>query len=573
MTQPAHPAPIEIPERIGRYRIVRPLSKGGMALVYEARRESLAGVSPRVAVKVIIPDYASSDQFQELFINEARLGAQLHHQNLVQIQDFDRDGDKFFLVMEYVEGLTFRRIISQCARSDLLIPLDVICEMGRQACDGLNYAHAANDEQGRHLGLVHRDMKPSNIVLNPQGVVKILDFGISKGRLIREKKGAVKGTWGYMAPEQAAGHEVGPAADVFGLATVLYELAARRSLFEARAPEEIKRLLDDDHAVRMASQLDPAYGQLVPVLMRALQRDASARYATAGDFGRALSELMQSPITARDELKRFFEYVEAIDRGKIPPGRAPGTGSGIGDSPQGSAAVSQASLVASHQSGPPAEGGYGSILWALAIAAGAGLMMVVMILAGGLGVAWISQPEGAGDVPSEVLTPKPAADEPPGPAAAGVPDAPPPAALRTEPAAKRPPPETAVPSTSVRTTEKAPVAKAPDEATIIVRRVSDPAPTAAKVEPTAVPVVQDPVPPVDVGTGRMTISATPGTFEIYVDGKLVNKGPISRAEFPAGKHLVAITLEDGRTKSFEVTLAADQEMRKIWDFERMEWRR
>ena len=221
-----------------------------MALVYEARREGLEGVAPRVAIKIILPDFQKSTTFRELFINEARLGASMQHQNLVQIQDFDSEGDTYFLVMEYVEGFTLRKIIGECDRRSITIPMSVIAELGRQACDGLHFAHTASDDSGQPLHLVHRDIKPSNLILTPHGGVKVLDFGISKGILRQERKGSVKGTWGYMAPEQAQGHEIGPAADVFGLATVLYELAARRPMFTDQSKEEIKRLLIDDHAPR-----------------------------------------------------------------------------------------------------------------------------------------------------------------------------------------------------------------------------------------------------------------------------------------------------------------------------------
>jgi serine/threonine-protein kinase len=276
-----------IPERIGRYRIIRPLSKGGMALVFEARRESLAGVSPRVAVKVILPDYANSTTFRDLFINEARLGAAMQHQNLVQIQDFDADGDRYFLVMEYVDGLTLSRMIGLAARHGLRVPMGVLCEVGRQACDGLHYAHQAIDPDGRALGLVHRDIKPSNLIVTPQGGVKILDFGISKGTLRAERAGSVKGTWGYMAPEQAHGDRVGPTADIFALGIVLYEMAARRSMFKGRSEDEIRQMLSSDHAAKMIGALDPSYAPVAGVLERALQRDRLKRFATAADFGRA----------------------------------------------------------------------------------------------------------------------------------------------------------------------------------------------------------------------------------------------------------------------------------------------
>lgn len=340
-------------ERLGRYRIVRPLSKGGMALVFEARRESLAGVAPRVAIKVILPEHAQNETFRDLFKNEARLGANMHHQNLVQIQDFDQVDDLFFLVMEYVEGITLRQIVSLCARASVPIPLGVIAEIGRQACDGLHHAHQATDERGVHLGLIHRDVKPSNLMLSPHGVIKILDFGISKGNLIAERTGAVRGTWGYMAPEQATGREIGPNADVFGLATILYELASRQPLFRKKKPDEIKRLLSDDHAARMAATLPAEYRPLISVLVRALQRDPAARYASAAEFGRALSALLPDPITARDEVVRFFSAIEALDQGRPLPAGALKVAGAVGiPGPGVDGAPSQGSIVAPPPSSP-----------------------------------------------------------------------------------------------------------------------------------------------------------------------------------------------------------------------------
>lgn len=315
---PTPPPPASL-KRIGRYRIVRPLSKGGMALVYEARRESLAGVSPRVAIKVILPEHQEKETFKDLFINEARLGAQMQHQNLVQIQDFDQDGDKYFLVMEYVEGLTLRRICSLCTRNNITIPLSTIAELGRQACDGLSFAHQATDEHGAPLNLVHRDVKPSNLILNPQGIVKLLDFGISRGTLTQEKEGAVRGTWGYMAPEQAFGKEIGPATDIFGLATVLYELASLTPLFTKKKQADIKRLLQDDHAIRMAATLDRSYQPLVELFMRALKTDPKERFNAASSFGAGLADLVPDPIRARDELVRFYNMMADLNEGREAP--------------------------------------------------------------------------------------------------------------------------------------------------------------------------------------------------------------------------------------------------------------
>jgi serine/threonine-protein kinase len=537
-----------------------------MALVYEARRESLAGVSPRVAIKLILPDFAGSDQFQELFINEARLGASMQHQNLVQIQDFDRDGEKFFLVMEYVEGLTLRRVVSLCARHNIAVPMGVIAEIGRQACDGLHYAHAACDEHGNHLGLVHRDVKPANVILNPQGVIKVLDFGISKGRLLRERKGAVKGTWGYMAPEQAVGLDIGPSADVFGLGTVLYEIASQRSLFDQKPPDEIKRLLADDHAARMATQLDPAYGPLVSVLVRALQRDPRARYQTAADLGRALSALLPDPITARDEVVRFYQVLDALYRGRpVPAGRmAGGTSPGV---------VSQGTIGPPSQ--PPERGSA-----FVGVVAG---VVTLCLLVGAAVAAAIWTTTGLDLVPAALrgdpsVERSLAADEPPGPNGAGAPGearAVPPA-LRGTTAGARLPPSGSVRSASnpgaVAALNELP-AELEEVKVVVVRRPAE-APTAvAPVAPSPEIAPSGAPGGAVVAMGLLTVSAAPGSFEVYMDGALMNKGPLSRQEIPAGSHTIMIIADDGRRISFPVTVEPDREVRKNWDFDRSEWRR
>ncbi len=302
------------PKRIGRYEVVRPLSKGGMALVYEARKAVLGGVAPRVAIKIILPDYADSSTFRDLFINEARLGAALQHQNLVQILDFDQDGNRYFLVMEYVDGLTLSKCIALAARHNVPVPMLVACEIGRQACEGLHYLHQAVDPKGRALNMIHRDIKPSNLMVTSEGGVKILDFGISKGRLRAERTGSVKGTWGYMAPEQAQGARIAPNADVFSLGIVLYEMVSRKSMFKGRSEDEIRSLLERDHAARLVQSLEPSYAPLAAVLQRSLQVDPLQRHATAAELGRNLADILPDPITVRDEMSRFYDRIQELAR-------------------------------------------------------------------------------------------------------------------------------------------------------------------------------------------------------------------------------------------------------------------
>ncbi|MCB9684474.1 MAG: protein kinase [Alphaproteobacteria bacterium] len=560
-------------QRIGRYRIVRPLSKGGMALVYEARRESLAGVSPRVALKIILPEHASSETFRELFINEARLGASMRHQNLVQIQDFDSEGDTYFLVMEYVEGLTLRRVISATERSGRKLPLSVIAELGRQACDGLQYAHTATDEQGKPLQLVHRDIKPSNLIVSPTGILKVLDFGISKGRLREERKGSVKGTWGYMAPEQAMGLEVGPSSDVFGLAVVLYELASLRPMFsQDQAKDEMRRLLKDDHAARMAATLDSAYGPLVGVLVRALQRDPAARYESAEAFGRALSALLPDPITARDELVRFAADIEAMDK---PRPRAIATDEAPSEP------------VRKRRPLPPAVGnalsvGVGALVsFTLLLGLGVGTLSLLqdpsrdVVLEGEVpatAMAAVPPAEGAAPVPT---TPAPllAQDEPPGPAGVGapgerrgVPLARPRIGTRRPPSSSRRAQHLASEASPSAAEEIAAAPVVEEPVTIAVIRPKPPPtePSAQPVAPVA-PVVEEPRDPGTVMVGSRQAA------EVWVDGSFVAQAPVEQL-LPAGRHEIVLVAADGRRRAFDVEVQPGGRVKRVWDFDRMEWR-
>ena len=142
MPSPLPAEPIVAGDRLGPYRLLRPISAGGMARVYEGRLESLAGVSTRVAIKVIHPDLVNEAGFTDLFIQEARVSARLEHLNLVRIQQFNREGKLYYLVMEYIEGITFRKVISAVHGGVVKISGPMLAEMGRQVCDGLAYAHA-----------------------------------------------------------------------------------------------------------------------------------------------------------------------------------------------------------------------------------------------------------------------------------------------------------------------------------------------------------------------------------------------------------------------------------------------
>lgn len=574
MPAPPSPDPMDLTAgdaRLGPYRLLRPISAGGMARVYEGRLDSLAGVTTRVAVKVIHPDFANEAAFQELFITEARISARLEHQNLVRIQQFNRERSLYYLVMEYIEGTTFRKIISLCRRNRLQIPVQVIAELGRQVCEGLHYAHNLTTESGDPLHLVHRDIKPSNLMLNAHGVAKVLDFGISSAHGTPEAAGAVKGTWGYMALEQAEGGKVGPAADVFGLGAVLYELATLEPLYTEKDHALIRqRLLDDTGAAR-AADLGGMYSDLGGVLVRALQRDPSARHRSAAAFGRALSTLVVDPAGAHDSLTRLFRELEALES-------APPVGE-VGAPPQQDRArsLSTMSRGSPRIEPPPALpvrfGDRHGLAQPVATPqppsrvpatiAGIGLLTVtvaVLIFAGWqllFGGARRAGPTAAAPVPAAVsapavIAPTPIAAQSAVPAAAAV-----------------PPSKAATPPSVQRGSAREPGVEAPvppgslPEEDVPVRIVPTTTPALATTSPASPGETQG-------AQGLLTVSSMPRA-QVMVDGQYLRYTPIFQHAVSIGTHTVLLVTEDGRRKSFEVEVDSTAEARRIWLFDEERW--
>ena len=520
------------PERLGRYRLVRPISTGGMARVFEARRESLAGVNPRVAIKIILPDFADNRPFQDLFVHEARIGSMLQHQNVVQIQDFDCQDGLYYLVMEFVDGITLRRVASLCRRHGVPMPLDVIAEIGRQVCDGLAHAHGAEADDGAPLNLVHRDIKPSNLMLNPQGVVKLLDFGISKGWSRPEHKGAVRGTWGYMSPEQAEGESVTGSADLFGLAAVLYELATVQPLFTEKEPDVLKELLSRDEAARRAARMSREYSGLARVLVRALQRDPAARFESALAMGRALAGLVQDPVSARDGLNRFQTHIETLNTQTTVVRKA--------SAPRASKADEDPVSVTSETSEQGLPLSFGDVERpvrpvrrvedggspAMQIDWGKVALPIYFLVAIGILVFTGSRlmNEGSGTAPA----------------------------------------------VEAEAVEAAPVGQVLQQHSTEPEPVAEPAPI-AEPEPEPEPVAVVPVPvPVKVavtrpGQGRITISSIPRA-EVYVDGKLIKSTPLFKHDVPAGARSIELKTSDGKTHSFKLDVRDGADIHKVWSF-------
>lgn len=271
-----------------RYRVTERIGSGGMADVYKAVDEVLGRT---VAIKVLHERYAAEPNFVARFRQEAQAAANLSHPNIVNIYDWGRDGDTYYIVMEYVAGTDLKSLVQQRG------PLDPrkVAEYGAQVCSALAVAHGYD--------VIHRDIKPHNIVLTPEGTVKVMDFGIARaGNTTMTQTGSVLGTAQYISPEQAQGRTLGPASDLYSLGVTLYELVTGKLPFDADTPVAVA-LKQVNEQPRPPRELRPSIPpDLDAIIMRALRKDPAERYASAKEMRADLKRVAAGqPLVASGE--------------------------------------------------------------------------------------------------------------------------------------------------------------------------------------------------------------------------------------------------------------------------------
>ncbi|HEY3452316.1 MAG TPA: serine/threonine-protein kinase [Myxococcales bacterium] len=293
----------------GEYVLLERIGGGGMSELWRARPKS--GPASVVAIKRILSDQAGDPQMLAMFLNEARIAAQLAHPNVAQIFDLGRVGDEPYLAMEYIAGVDLRAIYLRAVERKALMPIPLVAYVGMQLCDALDYAHRKADASGKALGIVHRDVSPDNCIVTFEGQAKLIDFGVAKmtGQGGVTLAGVLKGKLAYMSPEHVLGEPVDRRADVFSLAVLLHELVTGRRLFWAES--QIQTL----HAVCTREVLPPRkINPHVPVeldalITRALARHKEQRYAWASEMGAALRRFIRGLRyrPTADQLRRYLE--------------------------------------------------------------------------------------------------------------------------------------------------------------------------------------------------------------------------------------------------------------------------
>ena len=283
-------------ERLDRFELVAEIAAGGMATVYLARLRGVAGFKRFVAIKRLHPHLAAEPEFIEMFLDEARLAARLHHPNVVPILEIGQSADQFYLVMEYIEGDTAGRLVARAASFGQRVPPPIVARIMLDSLTGLHVAHELRDDDRQLFNLVHRDVSPQNILVGVDGISRLTDFGVARAtaRLTTTRAGQVKGKLAYLSPEQVRGGAVDRRADIFAAGIVMWELMTSERLFKGEA--------DADTLFRIVAAEVPSMRAIQPlvhpaveaVCLHALAREPAERFQTAQDFAEALEHAARS---------------------------------------------------------------------------------------------------------------------------------------------------------------------------------------------------------------------------------------------------------------------------------------
>jgi len=310
------PGAAEAIEEYGNYFLLEKIAVGGMAELFKAQQRGVQGFQKIVAIKRILPHFSDNEDFVTMFIDEAKLAAQLTHPNIVQIFDLGKAGTSYYIAMEYVNGRDLRTLLRKAREYGTPFPEQVAAFVVMKVAAALDYAHRKRGFDDRELKLVHRDISPQNVILSVEGAVKLVDFGIAKAasKASTTMAGALKGKLLYMSPEQAMGQPLDNRSDLYSLGLVLFELLTGERCFQADSELGV---LEKVRLGRISdlTMLNPGVSrEMTGIVNRALQKSVDHRYPSARFMERDLRDYLQrqgTPLTEHD----VAEYMNALLKG------------------------------------------------------------------------------------------------------------------------------------------------------------------------------------------------------------------------------------------------------------------
>ena len=303
-----------LPLQLGPFLLFDKIGQGGMAEIFLATSEGALGQRRLVVIKKVRPGLAADPQFAEMLVEEAKLCAALRHQNVVQVLDLGRIDGQLFIAMEYVEGFDLNDLLRRCTKAKLPLPAEFAFFVILETLCALDYAHRAADSSGSPLGIIHRDVSPTNVLISTEGEVKLCDFGIARA-VLRDgslNEGALKGKFGYMAPEHARGEPVDRRSDLFAAGILLWELVSGRRLYRGKDANETLELARAAVVPPLPDRGLPNPEELAAIAGRALAREPDDRYQSAAEMLEELdrylfnARLRASQLRFAEVLRRSF---------------------------------------------------------------------------------------------------------------------------------------------------------------------------------------------------------------------------------------------------------------------------
>lgn len=303
----------------GKYQLVEVAGEGGMATVYKGYIRGAAGFQRAVAVKHIRPEFRALKNYIDMFIEEARVGSDLAHPNIVQVHDFCAENNSYYLIMEWVDGIDLGAFIKSYREANTFVPWPLVAAIGIGTLRGLGAAHGRVAADGTPAPVIHRDISPHNVLLGTNGVVKLSDFGLAKARdriASMTAPGTVKGKLSYLAPEVAFGKPNTVQSDLFGVGNLLWETLSGERLFDGKTDVEIFKKIRACVVPSIAERRSDVPAALLAVLDTALAADPANRYADADEFAHALGQVMKQAVGTNAATALGTAVVQARKQGE-----------------------------------------------------------------------------------------------------------------------------------------------------------------------------------------------------------------------------------------------------------------
>ncbi len=300
--------------KVGDYNILRQIASGGMAEVYLAEKQGVGGFHRRVILKKLLPKFTEDPAFVEMFYNEAILVSNLNHPNIVQVYDVIRNKFEIYIAMEYVDGPGLSMVFRHMRTYNMPMSFPMVARVVADVARALDHAYNAKDDEGRPLNIIHRDVTPSNIMINKTGVVKLVDFGIAKASFTDDQAFVdyVRGKPAYMAPELFNRREVSHQSDIFSLGVVLFELTTGHRLFKRKDPVSTVRAVLRCHIPPPTKLVQGYPGALEAVINRAVTKDPENRYKSAADMANDLETYISSTPKKRVDNSEVAEFIRNL---------------------------------------------------------------------------------------------------------------------------------------------------------------------------------------------------------------------------------------------------------------------